>query len=112
MSLSGGLVFTVALFAWGGLAASFGPLVITSLYWRNLNKTGAAWSMVIGMATNLIWYYSGLSNWIYELIPAIILSTIAIIFVSNATGGPDKLTLEQFEGYLETINKKVGETHA
>lgn len=112
MSLSGGLVFTVALFAWGGLAASFGPLVITSLYWRNLNKTGAAWSMVIGMATNLIWYYSGLSNWIYELIPAIILSTIAIIFVSNATGGPDKLTLEQFEGYLATINKKVGETHA
>lgn len=111
MSLSGGLVFEVALFAWGGLAASFGPLVIASLYWKNLNKTGAAWSMVIGMATNLVWYYSGLSNWIYELIPAIIFSTIAIIVVSNATGGPDKLTLDQFSQYLTTYNKKAGEAH-
>ena len=112
MSLSGGLVFEIALFAWGGLAASFGPLIIASLYWPNLNKTGAAWSMVVGMATNLIWYYSGLSNWIYELIPAIIFSTIVIVLVSKATGGPDKLTLDQFNDYISRIQSEGGKVDA
>ncbi|MDI6600504.1 MAG: hypothetical protein QME46_01820 [Thermoanaerobacteraceae bacterium] len=32
LSQSGGLVFEVALYAWGGLAASFGPIIIFSLY--------------------------------------------------------------------------------
>jgi sodium/proline symporter len=67
MSFSGGLVFKIALYAWGGLAASFVPLVLFSLYWSKLNKTGAIASMVVGMATILIWYNVGLSAWITSL---------------------------------------------
>lgn len=105
MSLSGGIVFEVALFAWGGLAASFGPLVLTSLYWSKLNYEGAKWSMIVGMLVNLIWYYSGLSEYVYELIPAIILSTLTLIIVSMMTHGPDKETSRHYEDYLHSIKK-------
>lgn len=99
MSLEGGIVFTVALFAWGGLAASFGPLIIGSLYWKGVNLQGAIASMLTGMVVNLVWYYSGLSQWVYELIPAIILSTIVMILVSKVTRGPDEKTRADFEAF-------------
>lgn len=100
MSLQGGVVFTVALYAWGGLAACFGPLVIASLYWKGLNKTGAVWCMITGMVTILLWYNLGLSEWIYELVPALVVSVLTLIVVSNATGGPDKVTKDRFDEYL------------
>ncbi|MCB5936855.1 sodium/proline symporter [Caldibacillus thermoamylovorans] len=105
MSLAGGVVFEVALFAWGGLAASFGPFILASLYWKKLNYKGAVWSMIVGMLVNLVWYYSGLSNYVYELIPAIILSTLTLIVVSLSTKGPDAKTQETYESYLKAIKK-------
>ncbi|WP_339251719.1 sodium/proline symporter [Sporosarcina sp. FSL W8-0480] len=105
MSMAGGVVFEVALFAWGGLAASFGPFILASLYWKKLNYKGAVWSMIVGMVVNLIWYYSGLSDYVYELIPAIILSTLTLIIVSLATKGPDEKTQKSYEGYLQSIKK-------
>ena len=104
MSLSGGLVFKVALYAWGGLAACFGPLVIFSLYWPKLNKQGAIGSMIVGMVTILLWYNLGLSNYIYELIPGFTLSILSLLIISKITGGPDKTTEEKFLNYL--LNQK------
>ncbi len=101
LSLSGGAVFKVALYAWGGLAAGFGPLVLFSLYWPRLNRTGAMWSMITGMVTILIWYNLGLSQWMYELIPGFAISLLAAYFVSKWTGGPDKETEEKFLAYLQ-----------
>lgn len=103
MSLSSGAVFTVALYAWGGLAACFGPMVLYSLYWKGLNKTGAVSSMIVGMVTILVWYNTGLSSYVYELVPAIILSAVTAYAVSKLTGGPDKHTLEGFNAYLKEI---------
>ncbi|HOA15246.1 MAG TPA: sodium/proline symporter [Bacillota bacterium] len=103
MSLSSGAVFTVALYAWGGLAACFGPLVLYSLYWKGLNKTGAVASMVVGMVTILVWYNTGLSSYIYELVPAVALSALTAYVVSKLTGGPDKETSDGFAVYLKEI---------
>lgn len=100
MSFQGGIVFQVALYAWGGLAACFGPIVVASLYWKGVNRSGAIWCMVAGMITILLWYNLGLSEWVYELVPALIVSSIVIYSVSSMTGGPDELTLEKFEDFL------------
>ncbi len=105
MSISGGLVFKIALYAWGGLAACFGPLVIFSLYWPKLNKTGAVWSMIIGMVTIILWYNLGLSKWLYELVPGFALSIITLFTVSKLSGGPDRLTEEKFLNYLSQIRR-------
>lgn len=100
ISLSGGLVFEVALYAWGGLAACFGPLTILSLYWSKTNKQGAIWSMLVGMATIIVWYNLGLSQYVYELIPGFILSFFTLYFVSKYTEGPGKDIENRFLGYL------------
>ncbi len=48
--------------------------------------------MITGMVTILLWYNLGLSEWVYELVPALVVSILTLIVVSNATGGPDKIT--------------------
>ena len=49
-------IFQVVSYAWAGLGASFGPLMLTSLYWRRTNKYGAIAGMLSGTATVLIWH--------------------------------------------------------
>ena len=34
-------IFWLAVFAWAGLACCFGPVIVLSLYWRNVTKQGA-----------------------------------------------------------------------
>lgn len=106
ISLSGGLVFEVALYAWGGLAACFGPLTILSLYWSKTTKQGAIWSMIVGMVTIIVWYNSGLSQYVYELIPGFILSFLTLYLVSKYIGGPGKDIENRFLGYLSKSGSK------
>ncbi|WOH37527.1 sodium/proline symporter PutP [Thalassotalea fonticola] len=82
--------------AWAGFGAAFGPLVILSLYWKRMNKQGALAGMLVGAFTVLFWIYApitmngqNLSAWIYEIVPGFILSTVAIVVVSNMTEQPD-----------------------
>lgn len=68
-------IFQVVSYAWAGLGASFGPLMLTSLYWRRTNKYGAIAGMLSGTATVLIWHnlvkpLGGIFA-IYELLPGV-----------------------------------------
>ena len=79
-------IFQVVSYAWAGLGASFGPLMLTSLYWRRTNKYGAIAGMLSGTATVLIWHnlvkpLGGIFA-IYELLPAFIVSLLFIVVVS------------------------------
>lgn len=81
------IVFWFVLFAWSGLGASFGPLILSSLKYKNITKLGAFFSVVSGFLTTIIWKVSGLSDSIiYELIPAFLISGIfcfAISYIEN-----------------------------
>jgi sodium/proline symporter len=80
------VVFWFVLFAWSGLGASFGPLILLSLYWKRVTKWGAVWGMVIGFLTTVVWKLTGLSDaLIYELVPAFFFASIAIVIVSLLT---------------------------
>lgn len=105
MSLKPNVVFSVALLATAGLGASFGPLVMLSIYTDKINKKGAITSIVVGLTTVIVWYYSGLSEYLYEAIPGIALSTITILLVSKATGGADASMKEAFEKYLNKLEE-------
>lgn len=100
LSLQGGLVYKVALFATAGLGACFAPLVLFSLYSSRVNTKGAIWSMVVGMATVLLWWNLGLSKYVYEAVPGLIASTITLLVVSKLTGGPDKSVKETFLDFV------------
>jgi sodium/proline symporter len=80
------LVYWLVLYAWGGLAASFGPPLILSLKWKGTTKTGVFTGMIIGAITIVIWYnVPVLKNFLYELIPGFIFSLVATWLVSLMT---------------------------
>ncbi len=82
-------IFSLVQYAWGGLGAAFGPVMLFSLYSRKLNKYGAFASIVVGVIVTIVFKYflapmGGL--WaIYELVPGFICSTLALFLVSMAT---------------------------
>ena len=110
MSLKSDLVFAVALLAAAGLGASFGPLVLFCLYSKNVNKTGAVTSIIVGLVTVIAWYYSGMSAYIYELVPGFAASCVALVIGTKISGGADEETVKIYELYTAKIkeNKRQG----
>lgn len=82
-------IFKLVQYAWGGLGAAFGPVMLFSLYCKKLNKWGAMSSIAMGAISTLVFKY-GLSQFggvwaVYELIPGFIISTITLFAVSYLT---------------------------
>ncbi len=94
-------VFNIVSFAWAGFGASFGPVMLFALFWKRSNRNGALAGMIVGGGMVFIWKYlvrplGGLWD-IYELLPAFICASIAIIAVSLMTAPPSKEIVEEFE---------------
>ena len=95
------VIFTIVSFAWAGFGATFGPLMLFSLFWRRINRSGAIAGMVSGAATVFVWKLllkplGGLFG-IYELLPAAIVSSIVIIVVSLITAPPNEEICKEFD---------------
>ncbi|MES2344664.1 MAG: sodium/proline symporter [Chlamydiota bacterium] len=80
-------IYTLVLYAWSGLGSSFGPLLILSLYSKQVNKYGAWAGVLSGGIMAATWPYF---NKFFTLqIPAMImgfsLGMIAILVVSRLT---------------------------
>ena len=95
------IIFTLVSFAWAGFGATFGPVMIMSLFWKRINQKGAVAGMITGGVMVFVWKLLlkpiGGVFAIYELLPAFILSTLAIVVVSLLTKEPDKEITETFE---------------
>jgi sodium/proline symporter len=79
-------VLGLVSYAWAGLGASFGPVILVSLYWNDMNRDGALAGMVVGAATVVIWkQLTGGMFEVYELLPAFVFSLLAIYLVSRLT---------------------------
>ena len=94
-------VFRVVSFAWAGFGAAFGPVVLMALFWKRSNKWGALAGMVVGGAMVFIWKFliapMGGVWAIYELLPAFICATVAIVVVSLITPAPEKPIVDAFQ---------------
>lgn len=107
----GSVIFHIVSFAWAGFGATFGPLMIFSLFWKRINKAGAIAGMIGGAAMVFLWklVISELGGIfaIYELLPAFLFSCLCIVVVSLLTKAPSKEVEEDFEavraGTIETV---------
>ncbi len=95
------VIFTIVSFAWAGFGATFGPIMLFSLFWKRTNQVGAIAGMITGGVMVFVWKLclkplGGLFG-IYELLPAFILSCVAIVVVSLLTAPPSKEIQEEFE---------------
>lgn len=91
-------VMGLVSYAWAGFGAAFGPAMILSLYWKRMTVSGAMAGMITGGLTVLIWNkYLAESTGIYELLPAFIISAVAVVIVSLVSPAPSEKTMADFE---------------
>jgi sodium/proline symporter len=101
-------VFGIVSFAWAGFGASFGPVMLFSLFWRRTNRNGAVAGMLTGGIMVFVWKYLvrplGGAFDIYELLPAFLLASLMIWIVSLATEPPSQEIQQEFD---EVANVKT-----
>ena len=94
-------VFGIVSFAWAGFGATFGPVMLLSLFWRRSNKYGAIAGMIAGGIMVFLWKYkiAGMADVlnIYELLPAFLTGLIINIIVSLITKAPDDQVTAVFD---------------
>ncbi|SEK45783.1 solute:Na+ symporter, SSS family/sodium/proline symporter [Colwellia chukchiensis] len=102
-------ILTLVSNAWAGFGAAFGPIVIMSLYWKQMNRHGALAGMITGALTVLVWIYApitingqSLSAVMYEIVPGFVMASIAIVVVSRLTAK----TQPELEAVFEQVNSK------
>ena len=95
------VIFQIVSFAWAGFGATFGPLMLFSLFWKRTTRAGAIAGMLSGAGMVFLWklVISKLGGVfaIYELLPAFVFSCICIVVVSLLTKKPSKEIEEDFE---------------
>ena len=95
------IIFKVVSFAWAGFGATFGPIMLFSLFWKRTTKEGAIAGMLAGGIMVFVWKLvlrpMGGVLGIYELLPAFLISCIFIIVVSLLSKEPSSEIQEEFE---------------
>ena len=102
-------VFRVVSFAWAGFGATFGPVMLTALFWKRSNRWGAIAGRITGAVMVFVWKFviapAGGIFAIYELLPAFLCALAAVIIVSLITGTPKKEITEEFDTVKAELNK-------
>lgn len=78
-------IFQLVLYAWSGLGASFGPLLLLSLYMKNINRYGAFAGILVGGLTAAVWPLFHDPLGIGSMVAGFSISIIAILGVSALT---------------------------
>ncbi len=97
-------IFGITSFAWAGFGATFGPLMLFSLFWKKTSYAGAIAGMLSGGIMVFFWELvieplGGVWS-VYSLLPAFIVSSIVIVIVSLIGKAPSKEITEEFEGLM------------
>jgi sodium/proline symporter len=95
------IIFKVVSFAWAGFGATFGPIILFSLFWKRTTRAGAIAGILGGGGMVFLWKLvirpAGGVLGIYELLPAFIFSCVMIIAVSLLTKKPSREIQDEFE---------------
>ncbi len=68
--------------AWGIFGASFGPVILLSLYWKRFTYRGAVMGIITGAVVDILWLVFMKSTGIYEIIPGFFCSLLASLVAS------------------------------
>lgn len=83
--------------AWGLFGASFGPVVILSLFWRRFNYIGACTGIIVGAIVDIAWLLLFTNTimpaivtatGIYEILPGFVVGGIAAVVATLLTKAP------------------------
>lgn len=81
-----GNLLALVAYAWSGLGASFGPVILLSLFWKRLTANAAIAGLIVGGATVIIWeilgHHVGGFFKLYSIIPGFFLNLLVLVVVS------------------------------
>jgi SSS family solute:Na+ symporter/sodium/proline symporter len=86
---------SVALLAYTIYGAAMTPALIAAFFWRRATGPGAVGSILVGTATTLLWKQFGTAT-IDPVLPAIVLSVLALVLISLLTNAPAKEKVAPF----------------
>ncbi|MCQ2466952.1 MAG: sodium/proline symporter [Clostridia bacterium] len=97
--------------AWGLFGASFGPVVILSLFWKRFNYAGAVAGIIGGAVADiayLLLFTSTISTpivtdtGVYEIVPGFIVGLIVAVVVTLATPAPSAEVLKIYDTAVDS----------
>lgn len=101
-------VFGIVSVAWAGFGATFGSVLLLGLFWRKATWQGALAGIVFGGVVVIGWYLIHpiiFGGYLYEMVPGVIASMLAIYLVSLKTT-PDKEVTDLFDAYVAEIGDR------
>lgn len=97
-------VLSIVSYAWAGFGASFGSVILFSLFWSRMTRMGAIAGMLTGAVVVVVYknFLAKILDFpIYEIVPGFICASLAIVIVS--------LMQPVREGTKKTFNKMLAE---
>ncbi|MHC4511396.1 MAG: sodium/proline symporter PutP, partial [Planctomycetota bacterium] len=98
-----GTVLGIVAFAWAGLGAAFGPLILFALFSRRTGWQAALAGMVTGTVVLVLWKLIGLSDKMYEIIPGFAANCLTILLVNHSVAQKDEKVLQEFDDVVNEI---------
>lgn len=100
-------VLGLVSYAWAGFGATFGPIILLSLYWKRMTRNGALAGIVAGGVTVIVWKqltggFLGLFD-LYEIVPGFLVSIVVIVAVSLMDREPAHEIQAEFDAVNNTI---------
>jgi sodium/proline symporter len=94
-------VLELVAYAWAGFGASFGPVLLLSLYWARMNAAGALAGILAGSVTVVLWRHldGGLFE-LYELVPGFIAGLAGSVLGSLLSAPPPEAVMRHFRRAL------------
>ncbi|MER2261859.1 MAG: sodium/proline symporter PutP [Psychrobacillus sp.] len=100
-------ILGLVAFAWAGFGASFGPVILLSLYWKKITATGALSGMVVGAVTVVVWKANEtLKDALYEIVPGFLLALIVTVVVSLLTYKPNAEIEKEFDETVQLLKEE------
>lgn len=82
-------VLELVAWAWAGFGATFGPVILMSLFWKQMTRNSALWGMIVGGIVTFTWpflkkaYPDVWLFYVYELLPGFLVAIITIYLVTK-----------------------------
>jgi len=83
-------ILNLVSYAWAGFGASFGPIILLSLFWKKTTNWGALFGMIVGAVTVIVWKNFDLGKVffdesLYEIVPGFVLNLVVAVIISLIT---------------------------
>jgi sodium/proline symporter len=98
-------VLGIVAFAWAGLGAAFGPLVLFALFSRKTSWQSALTGMITGTAVLVSWKLAGMGETMYEIVPGFAANCLMILLLNLFIGQKDESILQEFDEVIDEVRR-------